>query len=104
MEEYNGHYIFYSMGNWSFGGNTNPRDKDTILLQLTVMRDTDNTVSVSDYTIIPCASSGVANSNDYCLVLYEEGSEAYLRTLSKIDGTFTGSNLSIGYQYTYSEY
>ena len=37
-------------------------------------------------------------------VPYEKDSEAWKRTLSKIDGTFDGSNLSIGYQYTYSEY
>ncbi|MGE4353060.1 MAG: CapA family protein, partial [Oscillospiraceae bacterium] len=43
-EEYNGKYIYYSMGNWSFGGNTNPRDKDTVIVKLTVMRDVDGTV------------------------------------------------------------
>lgn len=104
MEEYKDHYIFYSMGNWTFGGNTNPRDKDTILLQLTVKRDVDGTVSVDGYEIVPCACSGVANGNDYCPVPYEKDSEDWKRTLSKIDGTFDGSNLSIGYQYTYSEY
>ena len=104
MEEYEGHYIFYSMGNWTFGGNTNPRDKDTILLQMTVRRDPDGTVSVDGYEIVPCACSGEANGNDYCPVPYEKDSEAWKRTLSKLDGTFDGKDLNISYQYTFSEY
>ena len=52
-EEYNGKYIYYSMGNWSFGGNTNPRDKDTFILQMQVFRAVDGTVSISEYSVIP---------------------------------------------------
>ena len=102
-EEYNGGYIYYSMGNWSFGGNTNPRDKDTIIVKLTVMRDIDGSISITGREHIPCASSGEKNSNNYQPVPYDVGSEEYERTLSKIDGTFTGSNLSIGYGYDISE-
>ena len=28
IDEYNGGYIVNSLGNWSFGGNTAPRDRD----------------------------------------------------------------------------
>ncbi len=104
MEKYNGRYIFYSMGNWSFGGNTNPRDKDTCIAKITVQRDVDGTISMTDLEIIPCASSGVENGNNYQPVPYEEGSEQYTRTLSKLDGSFTGANLTIGYEYGYEEY
>ncbi len=103
IEEYNGRYIFYSMGNWSFGGNTNPRDKDTVIAQLEVTRDLDGSVSVTNVTLIPCASSGVVNGNNYQPVPYEEGSEEYERTLSKLDGSFTGANLTIGYTYGVGE-
>ena len=102
-EEYNGGYIYYSMGNWTFGGNTNPRDKDTVIVKLTVMRDLDGTVSIADREHIPCASSGDKNANNYQPVPYEEGTEEYERTLSKLDGTFDGANLSIGYDYTIGE-
>lgn len=102
-EEYNGGHIYYSMGNWSFGGNANPRDKDTVIVKIIVMRDIDGTISIAERKVIPCASSGEKSSNNYQPVPYEEGSEEYLRTLSKIDGTFTGANLSIGYEYTYGE-
>lgn len=103
-EEYNGKYIYYSMGNWSFGGNTAPRDPDTIILKLTVMRDVDGSVSVTERRHIPCACTGVRGGNDYRPVPYEEGGEDYLRTLSKIEGTFTGADLTIGYQYNFNEY
>lgn len=99
IERYAGKYIFYSMGNWSFGGNTNPRDKDTCIARLTVTRAADGTVSVTGLDLVPCASSGDADGNNYQPVPYEQDSEAYDRTLSKLDGTFTGANLTIGYSY-----
>lgn len=104
IEKYNGRYIFYSMGNWSFGGNTNPRDKDTFIAQITVRRDTDGTIAISGLDIIPCASSGVTDGNNYQPTPYEEGSQEYERTLSKLDGSFTGANLTIGYTYGFDEY
>ncbi len=104
VEFYNDHYIFYSMGNWSFGGNTDPRDKDTVIAKLEVTRDVDGTVSVTDLTLIPCAASGVKSGNNYQPVPYEEGSEDYERTISKLEGSFTGSNLTIPYEYGFNEY
>ena len=103
MEEYNGVLITYSMGNWTFGGNTNPRDKDTLILRMTVCRGPDGEVSVSGYEIIPCASSGTTNYNNYQPVPYEKDSEGYQRVLDKLNGDFTGSNLSIGYGYSANE-
>lgn len=102
-EEYNGKYIYYSMGNWTFGGNTAPRDKDTFILRLTLERAPDGTVSVIDRQHIPAACADPDSSNNYQPVLYEEGSEEYARVLSKLDGSFTGQNLSIGYQYSNNE-
>ena len=99
IELYNGVYICYSMGNWTFGGNTNPRDKDTFIYGLTVAQYADGHTEVVDTEIIPCASSGVVDGNNYQPVPYEEGSEEYDRVLSKLDGSFEGQNLSIGYGY-----
>lgn len=95
-EEYNGAYILYSMGNWSFGGNTNPRDKDTAIIQITVKRDGD-TITNDEMTIIPCALSGSTDYNDYRPVPLAEDDERYARVLSKLNGTFDGADLSIDY-------
>lgn len=103
VEEYNGVYIYYSMGNWTFGGNTDPRDKDTLILHMTLRRDANGTVAVESLENIPCACSGVRPGNNYQPVPYEAGGEEYERTLSKLDGSFGGQNLSIGYAYTANE-
>ena len=99
IEKYNGVYIVYSMGNWTFGGNTNPRDKDTLIYGLTVAQYADGHTEVVDTEIIPCASSGVVDGNNYQPVPYEPGSEEYDRVLSKLNGSFEGQNLSISYGY-----
>lgn len=96
-EEYNGGYIFNSLGNWSFGGNTNPRDRDTAIIRATLQRSANSEISVSSVEYIPCELSGSAGCNDYQPHPYEEGSEGFLRAMSKLDGTFTGPDLSIDY-------
>ena len=98
MEEYNGGYIYYSLGNWSFGGHYNPRDKDSIIAKVTVMRDLDGKISVVGTENIPCSVSGNSSVNDYRPVPYEADSEEYERTLSKLDGTFAGPDLVVSYQ------
>ena len=98
VEQHNGGYIYYSLGNWSFGGHTNPRDKDSVIAKVTVMRDLDGEISVVGMENIPCSVSGSSSVNDYRPVPYEPGSEEYDRTLSKLDGTFTGPNLVVSYE------
>ncbi len=105
IEEYNGGLIFYSVGNFIFGGNTFPADQDTAIVQLTVNRDGGGTVSLGDYTIIPCCISSkpvndpslaanvrgkYTDYNDLRPTPYAEGTEDYARALSKIDGTYDG--------------
>lgn len=103
LEEYKGKYIYYSFGNWSFGGNTAPRDPDTFILKMTLMKDVDGTISISERKHIPCSCTGVKGGNNYQPCPYEEDSEDYLRTLSKLDGTYNGPNLTINYSYSNNE-
>lgn len=97
IDEYNGGYVIYSLGNWSFGGNTAPRDRDTAIVQFTIKRDVDGTVSVESYEAIPCCLSSTEGVNDYRPVPYEEGSAEYQRAMSKLDGSFDGPDLTIDY-------
>jgi poly-gamma-glutamate synthesis protein (capsule biosynthesis protein) len=97
IEEYNGGYIFNSLGNWSFGGNTAPRDRDTAIIQVTVKRDANGIVSLDGYSAIPCCLSSTPSINDYRPEPYEEGSDEWKRTMSKLDGTWTGADLVIDY-------
>ena len=67
IEKYNGKYIAYSLGNFCFGGNKNPSDKDTMIFQQTFTIDTDGKVADDDnINIIPCSLSYSSNKNDYC--------------------------------------
>ena len=103
IELYKGKYIFYSCGNWSFGGNTDPRDKDTVAIKLKVERQANGNIVMTKLDVIPCASSGVLKGNNYQPVLVEESDERYQRILSKINGSFEGANLEIGYTYGVGE-
>ena len=67
IEKYKGKYIAYSLGNFCFGGNKNPSDKDTMIFQQTFIIDADGKVADDDnINIIPCSLSSSSNKNDYC--------------------------------------
>ncbi len=82
IEKYKGKYIAYSLGNFCFGGNSNPSDKDTMILQETFTMQTDGTVDVSQVEVLPCSLSSSTGLNDYCPTLLT-GDEAQ-RVLDKI--------------------
>ncbi|MGE5458828.1 MAG: CapA family protein [Methanobacterium sp.] len=66
IENYNGKYIVYSLGNFCFGGNKNPSDKDTFIYQQTFVFNYDNRCTDnSQVKVIPCSVSSVSNCNDY---------------------------------------
>ena len=66
-------------------------------MQFTVKRAADGAVTVEGWEAIPCRLSSVTAYNDFCPTPYEEGSEEYDRTMSKLDGSFDGPNLVIDY-------
>ena len=65
IEQYKGKFICYSLGNFCFGGNQNPPDKDTFIFQIKY-KFTNNTLTSTGIKIIPCSISSVSNINDYC--------------------------------------
>ncbi len=65
IEKYKGKMIAYSLGNFCFGGNQNPDDKDTMIFQQTFFVE-DGTVLPSDiWQIYPCCISSVTERNNY---------------------------------------
>lgn len=62
IEMYQGKVIAYSLGNFCFGGNSNPADKDTFILQVTF----DQTGNTLRSYVIPCTISSVSTTNDFC--------------------------------------
>ena len=99
IEEYNGGYIFYSLGNFSFGGNHFPRDMDSAIVQVEVLRDENGKVHLDGLNIIPVSISSMKGQNNFQPIPYEEGTTEYDRTMSKLDGTFTGPDLVVNYDH-----
>lgn len=87
-EKYNGRYIVYSLGNFCFGGNKNPSDKDCMIFQQTFTVTGNEVASDDAINVIPCSISSVSSSNNY-QPTPAEGDEKD-RILAKIEESNTG--------------
>ena len=65
IEVYKGKYICYSLGNFSFAGNSKPDDMDTYIYQQRFRVYPDGTVENADMRIIPCSISSQEKVNDF---------------------------------------
>ena len=65
IEEYKGRYICYSLGNFSFAGNTRPDDMDTYIFQQRFRVYPDGVVENEGFRIIPCSISSQERVNDF---------------------------------------
>lgn len=83
IEKYKGRYIAYSLGNFCFGGNTNPSDMDTIIFQQTFTVNGSEVSQDDNINIIPCSVSSEYYYNNY-QPTPAQGDEAQ-RILDKID-------------------
>lgn len=88
VEFYGDGVIYYSLGNFSFGGNAYPDDFDTALLQQEVIQEPDGTVHLGDLTAIPACLSSNPRVNNYQPTPYEPGSEDYQRVMEKLGLSF----------------
>ena len=65
IEEYQGKYIVYSLGNFCFGANRNPADKDTMIFQQTFTFVDGEKQEDGEIRVIPCSVSSVTDRNDF---------------------------------------
>ena len=99
IESYNDGIIFYSLGNFSFGGNHFPRDMDSAIMQQEVIRDENGQIRLGALTILPVSISSMKNQNNFQPILLAEDSAEYSRVMSKLDGTFKGADLVVNYDH-----
>ena len=91
IEEYKGKLIIHSLGNFCFGANRSPSDKDTMIFQQTFTFVEGVKQEDMEARIIPCSISSVGNRNNFQPTPLE-GEEA-LRVINRIN-TFS-ENLGI---------
>jgi hypothetical protein len=64
IDKYKGRYIVYSLGNFCFGGNRNPADKDTFVFQNKFVFQ-DGALTESQGIVHACSLSSVKHVNDF---------------------------------------
>lgn len=64
-EKYKGRYIVYSLGNFCFGGNSDPDDKDCLMFQQTFAVAGDEVADDDAVDIIACSISSTSERNNY---------------------------------------
>jgi Putative enzyme of poly-gamma-glutamate biosynthesis (capsule formation) len=92
VEDYNGHYIFYSLGNFSFGGNTEVKNPQTIILRVMFGRDENGRAAVTRVSVIPCltTSTGSTKNNYRPVPLYGSKGKAVVTKLLKLSSKLEG--------------
>ncbi len=83
IEEYQGKFIVYSLGNFCFGANRNPPDKDCMIFQQTFTFREGEKQEDRAVRVIPCSVSSVSGRNDYKPTPAE--GEEFRRILDKIN-------------------
>lgn len=64
VEEYNDKYILYSLGNFCYGGHSNPNDKQSMIAQVTFNFEDDKYID-SNLKLIPVSISSVDYINNF---------------------------------------
>lgn len=66
VEKYKGVFIVYSLGNFCFGGNSNPSDKDTMIARPTfTFKNGKLNKKKTTLKLIPCCLSSTTSYNNY---------------------------------------
>lgn len=90
MEDYKGKLIAYSLSNFAFGGNSNPQDKRTFILQAK-FNFKDNDLDNIEYKVLPATISSVSSKNDYVPTLAKgETAKSILNFMNELSPTLDG--------------
>lgn len=93
IEEYKDGVIYYSLANFSFGGNTAPRDMDSAIVIQEIVRDPQGNISLGTCSRIPVSVSSIEFRNNFQPTPCDENTRAYDRVLEKLSGTYKGRDL-----------
>lgn len=89
IEEYQGKYIVYSLGNFCFGANRNPADKDCMIFQQTFAFVNGEKQEEAPVRVIPCSVSSVSSRNDFKPTPAEGGeAERIMERINELSSQF----------------
>lgn len=89
IEVYQNKYIVYSLGNFCYGGHSNPKDKDTLIFQQILTFD-ENNLRDTDICLIPCSLSSNSSYNDFKpTILGGDEKERVLQKINKYSYNFS---------------
>ena len=88
IEFYNDKFILYSLGNFSFAGNSKPSDMTSIIFQIRY-RVKEGVVTYKDFRVIPIRISSKKDTNNFIPTIFEDGYErdSVLMVLRSKDNT-----------------
>jgi hypothetical protein len=98
IEQYKNRIIAYSLGNFCFGGNSNPKDKDTFIFQSN-FKFTNNSLTSIGIRVIPCSISSVSYRNDYCPTVLK--GDAKVNLLTKLNKLSADAGFKISDDFFY---
>ena len=94
VEYYNGKYILYSLGNFCFGANKNPKDKNTMIAQATFTLESGVSTKEAELTLIPCSISSIPGRNNYCPIVADGENRALI--LQKLNEYSSRFGITVG--------
>ena len=89
IEIYKDKFIVYSMGNFCYGGNKNPPEKESMIFQVKFTFADGILQPKIDGKVIPCQLSSTTKRNDYCpIVLEGEAAQTVIANMNKYSEEF----------------
>lgn len=98
LEIYKGKPIAYSLANFCFGGNSNPSDKRTFILQTDLVIN-NSSLSQIGIRVIPASISSISTQNNYQPTPSEGADKTVL--LEELNNLSTNLNFELSDEFTY---
>ena len=93
LEIYKGKPIVYGLGNFCYGGHSNPPDKDTMIFQQTFTFENGAKSEDLDAKVIPCSITSQADTNNFQPTPLVDTEKA--RVIDRLNTFSNGRNLEI---------
>ncbi len=99
VECYNGRYIAYSLGNFSFGGNTSAGNPSTVILRVSFARTEKGGLALKKISAVPCytTSSGSKVNNYQPVPLFGDQGQAVMEKLAACGSELEGGVQSLNW-------